>query len=430
MNKISNVILFLIATVSANAACDLNATTSNLASQVAAAQPGQTVCLATGDYGPFPSGVNKSSPGVTITAAAGASPRIRLNFQAGNVSWIIFDHLTVYGISDWCGTLQNVTVQNSTMTGVTNIWGAGPNNHCSNAGNIPANAHLLFDNDLFNFADGVLGSFEGRFNLLGSPPSTGTEMVRVQNSTFTGGCADGIDVEGGAAGQFIGPGNTFIHLRQGSCGAHVDSIQFVGSNSPGVTITGNLFNDDESGVAAYDNENSATVTNNVFINIAGGGTPVLGGGSWDHATVFSHNTIVGGSGNLIQLLISHEGNTPAAGTAINNITPDVSNICPSPGSCGNGTPDQADYNWCTLGTCTARFPGTHNINGGSPQFVNRNLSTSCTYSTCYAGFALIPGSAGTSAGSDGADLGINPQSGLISGPTLPAPPQSLAAVIR
>src|SRR3981081_2479354 len=34
-------------------ACDLNATTANFGSQLAAAQPGQTLCLASGSYGDF-----------------------------------------------------------------------------------------------------------------------------------------------------------------------------------------------------------------------------------------------------------------------------------------------------------------------------------------------------------------------------------------
>ena len=64
--------------------CDLGATTSNFASQVAAASPGQTVCLASGDYSGF-AGASKSPPGIVITSAPGATVTfdsgIRLNLS-------------------------------------------------------------------------------------------------------------------------------------------------------------------------------------------------------------------------------------------------------------------------------------------------------------------------------------------------------------
>src|SRR5262245_56427390 len=57
---------------SGGGACDINATTGNFSSQVSSANPGQTVCLASGSYGTW-SGVNKGSPGVTIKEQSGAT---------------------------------------------------------------------------------------------------------------------------------------------------------------------------------------------------------------------------------------------------------------------------------------------------------------------------------------------------------------------
>ena len=51
--------------------CNLNAATSNFSSQVSAASGGQTICLASGNYGTW-SGTNKA---ITIAAASGASRR-------------------------------------------------------------------------------------------------------------------------------------------------------------------------------------------------------------------------------------------------------------------------------------------------------------------------------------------------------------------
>ena len=61
--------------------CNLSATTSNYASQISAASPGQVVCLASGDYSGF-TGTSKASPGVTITSAPGAA----VTFNSG-MSW-------------------------------------------------------------------------------------------------------------------------------------------------------------------------------------------------------------------------------------------------------------------------------------------------------------------------------------------------------
>src|SRR4051812_10554361 len=60
----------------AASSCILDATPGTLAAQVSAAGAGDTICLATGNYGTF-QGTNKQ---VTIRAADGASPSMRYAF--------------------------------------------------------------------------------------------------------------------------------------------------------------------------------------------------------------------------------------------------------------------------------------------------------------------------------------------------------------
>ena len=67
-------------TSSAASACSRNATPSTFASEVSAASAGQTVCLASGNYGTF-QGTNKA---ITIRAAAGATPTMRYQFGSGD----------------------------------------------------------------------------------------------------------------------------------------------------------------------------------------------------------------------------------------------------------------------------------------------------------------------------------------------------------
>ncbi len=84
----------------ASTGCDLNATTGNLASQVAAAQPGQTVCLASGSYGTF-TGAAKSGR-VTVEPAPGASVDMSVVFNGAS-------NITVTGV-----TLDNATLEGAT----------------------------------------------------------------------------------------------------------------------------------------------------------------------------------------------------------------------------------------------------------------------------------------------------------------------------
>src|SRR6478735_6394265 len=65
--------------------CDGSATPSTLASEVSAAAAGQTICLATGDYGTF----HGTAKPVTIAAAPGASAQMKLSFGAGDAGFTL-----------------------------------------------------------------------------------------------------------------------------------------------------------------------------------------------------------------------------------------------------------------------------------------------------------------------------------------------------
>ena len=96
-------------TASAAGACDVSATPATFNSAVSAAVSGQTICLASGNYGTW-NGVNKA---ITITAANGASPPIRIAFKSG------VGGFTLDGIANLSGTIfggSNITIQNSTFT--------------------------------------------------------------------------------------------------------------------------------------------------------------------------------------------------------------------------------------------------------------------------------------------------------------------------
>jgi hypothetical protein len=398
---ITLIALFLAIPHLAFGACDLDATTSNFASQLAAAQPGQTVCLATGNYGSF-AGVSKSSPGVTIAAAAGATPSMGISFRQTSpvAAWLIFDGITFTGGSI-SGPAHDITFKNSTFVNQLTIYASAANNACSNC---PAmnNNNIVFDNDVFNMAANQSGGggYEGRIQFThgGSTPAG----ITIKNSKFTSGCADGIQIGGtnSAYGVTIGPNNEFYNLMQGGCGPHVDSIQLVGTGAVGPTITGNYFHDNTTGITTYDYQNHAVVTNNVFVNVV---QDVLGGFSSPNS-IIAHNTVVG---NSIGCNITHQGDVCRSQI--------FDNIATSINLYGNGQPSVNDYNLCTSGGCV----GSHSLNG-TPTYVGG------TKPTTYAGYALTATSLGRGAASDGKDIGIN-TTGTGTG-TPPLPPTNPTAV--
>jgi hypothetical protein len=382
--------------------CNLNATTATFAAQLAAATPGQVLCLATGNYGSF-AGVAKASPGVTIAAQSGATPTmfIAIHQLVPVAAFLTFDGITFSG-GDLSGPAHDLTFRNSRFSDKLNVYAGANNNACSNC---PAmnNNNIVFDNDLFDMSanQSGAGGFEGRFNILGNTLPAG---VTVRNSKFTTGCADGIQsVGGGGNGYTIGPGNEFFNLKQGSCGPHVDSIQFVGSSSPGPVITGNYFHDDSDGIVAFDNANSATITSNVIANVDQFAILLAG---FDSVSVVSNNTVPNGD---IFCGYTHQGNACQAQIR-NNITGDFNQGGTTIAGSTGTNPSFFDYNLCTSSCAipgalpTPISAGAHSLSG-TATFVGGASPTT------YAGYLLTSGSIGHNAGSDGKDMGIAPNQG-------------------
>jgi hypothetical protein len=395
---------YLLVGSRAAAACDLNATTSTFNTQVAAAQPGQTVCLSSGDYGEF-TGVNKAVPGITIAAASGANITMSYDFRApsgSTVSGITFDGINDIVDGVIAGNVKNITFKNSTFTGGNYIFQASgvQNNACSSCSAI-TNANIVYDHDTFNLSNTPAGTgfYEGRVSFLG--PTSQPAGITIKNSVFENNCADGIQFGDGGNGVTIGPGNEFRNLRQTmqapsanpgtDCGPHVDAIQFVGSSNPGPTITGNYFHDDSTAIANYDGGTfNVNINNNVLVqtdDLAGNPNFFLMAG--DTGSTLTHNTVIG---NDLFLGYSHD-NTPATGQTVKD------NVFTGGGvtvQAGTNSPAIVDYNLCAT---TATCAGAHSIKG-TPTFVGGASPTT------YSGFALASTSTGVGKASDSTDLGI------------------------
>lgn len=399
--------------------CDINvnaASNANLNSAINTAAPGQTVCLASGDYGTF-GGVSKSSPGVTIAAQAGAKPEMAVHFgNQNNAAWLTFDGVKLHS-SLLCGPAHDIKFQNLEMAGQLLVFTGAANNACSDA-QAMNNNNIVFDNVNFSLSDDPDGhniiehSYEGRVQFLDQSANTAPAGFTIKNSMFNEGpgngrCGDLMQFAGGGNGVTIGPGNTFENNGQDACDAfwpqsycqsinapypcapHSDSIQ--GSSLNRVIITGNYFHDLSTGVVNYDGgATNVTVSNNVFQNIEGDNVCV--GGST--GLVVEHNTDVTGS---FTNCTAHDVPGSTGSIFRNNIVhDDIDNA-------GTGTFAVKDYNFCITGTCA----GTHSISSKTPVF------SGGTSPNAYSGFALAAGSPGKGAASDGTDMGVS----AVSAPT-------------
>jgi len=394
-------------------ACDLNATTANFASQLAAAQPGQTVCLATGNYGTF-TGVSKSSPGVKIMPQAGASPTMTINFATPSpaISWLTFDGTGgAFTISTGyiSGPAHDITFTGGIIIRSLDFY-LGPNNNACSSCSQFSNANIVIDGANFQ-AIGEAGGYEGRITFVASTLQSVDAGITIKNSEIHDGCWDGIQFATGASGArgvTIGPNNEFHNIKQGSCSAHVDSIQFVGGpGNAGPTITGNYFHDITHCMVMFDGSDPATITNNVCVAPDDPSNGFNLGGSTS-STIVQHNTLVGAN-TTFNCTYSSGGNVCKA--AISN------NLVQIPVQLnGGGSPTVNNYNLCMTGTCA----GSNSL-AGSPTFVGGASPNT------YAGYALASTSMGQNAASDGKAIGINTTTSSAGAPNAPS---GLAAIVQ
>jgi hypothetical protein len=242
--------------------CALRATPATLAAQIGKAKAGQTVCLATGNYGNW-TGTGRA---IAIAAAPHASPVMTFRF-GGDAHGFTLSGIRGMGGQITAGA-RDITIENSAFTSAVAVNGL-------------ANANVTFDHDTFVNIDnpGCQGQ-PARIHLEYS--TTTPSGVTVQDSLFSGGDTDGIQT----GVPLVIKHNVFTDLRSpGSDCNHTDSIQGVGS--PGVVVQGNLFYNDYDGAVDFDGPSRWLVTDNVCYAIDRGACVSLYG---DLGSRIEHNT--------------------------------------------------------------------------------------------------------------------------------------------
>jgi hypothetical protein len=246
-----------------------------------------------------------------------------------------------------------------------------------------ANANVLFDRDTFNNINAG-GQYATPARLHLSYGSSIHSGVTLQNSTLSGGSADG--VQSGVGLNIIN--NEFVNIKEGTCSeCHTDAIQLIGAK--GTVVRGNWVHDTASGIVAYDGLESTLIEDNVIdLPVRPWGIEVYS----DKNSIVRHNTLKHGSCtyNLPCGLIDlNRKSTDPAGVG----TQVYDNIATEIDLSAGSTASRRDHNLVRSGAGSGDTVGT-------PVFASGATPPS------YSGYALAAGSPGKGGASDGTDTGI------------------------
>jgi Right handed beta helix region len=252
----------------AAATCDRSATPTSFSSQVSAATAGQTICLASGDYGTW-TGTNKA---VTITAASGNTPTMQVSFGSADSGF------TLNGISGMggmiSGSASTITIQNSTFASQLDIEGAVTN-------------IVVNHNDFTYPVQSTSGGPNAKIFLATTGSSPGSALT-LENNDIENGDLDGVHV-GDGSGVLV-YGNKFANLCDRGVN-HTDNIQFEAGTQ--ITIASNYVYEAQNcatqGITSYDGgTNGLIIEDNVVDVPRDWGIELYA----DKNSVVVHNTVV------------------------------------------------------------------------------------------------------------------------------------------
>ena len=359
--------------------CDRTATSAaSLSSQFGAASAGQTICLASGDYGSFRGG---TKPGrVTVRAQPGASPSLSLDFDGAR-------NITVAGLNIAGGLItgetRNVTVAHSRFTDILVIDQTTPD------------PNIVLNRNTHNNIPGVADDYNSRVHL--DAPG-----VVVKNSLFSGGSSDGIKVGNAPDTKILY--NEFTAFDN-QLPMHTDPIQFYG-DGPRTTIRGNWFHHMEEVSAMImmaDGGGPNVIEGNLFGPGGGHGFAL----TWysDQGSIIRHNTFVNDDCNFNLpcgvLNLGHKpGDSPGRGTVIED------NILTWIGADGNGEGGGASSFSSNHNLLRGQKPVGPGDVRGAPRYAGPPISASASRRQAFAAYRLARGSRGRGNASDGRDRGI------------------------
>ena len=249
------------------AGCNINASPSSFSSAVSGAAPGQTVCLASGDYGTW-RGTNKA---IIVQAAAGAAPTMQISFGSGASSF------TLSGMQGMGGSISggaaNVTIENSAFSSELSVDGGS--------------GIVINHNDFSYPVQSTNGGPNAKIYLDTSGGAPGS-AVTVENNVIENGDLDGVHVAGGSGMLIFG--NVIANLCDRGVN-HTDDIQFEGGSQ--IRVANNYVYEAQNcptqGITAYDgNTHGLMIDDNVVDVPRDWGIELYS----DSGSTVVHNTVV------------------------------------------------------------------------------------------------------------------------------------------
>jgi hypothetical protein len=419
--------------------CNVNATTSNFATVIADASPGQVVCLASGDYSGF-AGTSKSSPGITITSAPGAVVTFNsgMSLDLSDVQNFTLDGTGGGGTMSVGGLVDMETNSDAFQNEALNLTFQNMSFSAAD-GNVllqgEENSNITFNRDTFVDANAKCsgGSATGLSGIFyvqpTSSPTTQTGLT-VENSIFVASSDlwnPGRAVQDGAPMAFKNNVITGFtdHTESASCN-HIDGLQlYSGSDATtgSVTFTGNLCYDDYGCIMGFDGTSDNTITDNACYDMETACINLYA----DTGSVVNHNVDESGGADPGDCNTMNESSAP-----IQSCT-DSTLLLNSSKSGDRATTAETYTNNIDLHGPNVQSgslsSNTNNMWSGasSPDINGTPTYTGGTNPTTWAGFELSSGSTGHDAGTDGLDVGIRasaggPPTGGGSAPTNTAAP--------
>jgi Right handed beta helix region len=254
-------------------AIERHATPSNLTTVFSNARGGDTILLASGNYGTFTGGMKAGM--VTLRPEPRAKVTMALEFNpAANIQIV---GVTITGAVLTDSRTRKITIRNSNVPGQVRI----DTREVQHAG-------VTLANNDFHDWDTCSSCGEARVFLTGGSQPSG---VTIRNSRFHGGLSDGI--QNGSYGTKI-IGNEFYAIEPGSpSGVHADAIQLYGSSH--TVIRGNYMHDmpEVPFIMAPDGADHELIEDNV-VEGSTDGYPFITLFS-DDSSIVRHNTFADGA---------------------------------------------------------------------------------------------------------------------------------------
>lgn len=361
-------------------------TGANIASAIASAANGSTICLNSGNYGAVNLSDITRTGYVTVQSTTGVGAQ--MSPTIANSDYIRLKGMTLSNAAiSRCST--NIQIVGSTW--VQDTGGISVNDN--GFGCDTSNKNILVDGNTMIMTRATGG--EGKITLTSVNGVTitnnliqGQPGANLPSGSKTGG--DGIQTAGSVNNIIIGPGNIFRDILQAPCGSdpvkdpHCDSIQIVDSvANANIVVNGNWFDNVEVTLQHHDwGTAPVKFTNNLVTNSRH---------NWSYGApannyLIDHNTFYNQADpNWGAYSVNSTGMNFRNNIVISSENP---KLCPG---CS------ASYN---LGGTAGQAIGTNAI-VGTPTFVGGSLPTT------WAGWQLAAGSLGKGNASDGLDRGTN-----------------------